>query len=473
MQKFLFVLITVLFTSTIIFAQEGTELGIALEAEPGEKKVVADGYGPTPEKALENALQNAVEQAAGAYVSSITEIENDEIVKDEVLSLSHGFIKEHRKLSESQFDNEYKVVVAAIIVEKQMIERLEASGLKVNYNASGLVNDLKAWDNMKKNEYKMAKALFDVHELKNYGIIWNYNMRVGEPMRRGDKYTVNGTITATTNPNYSAEFYNLKNILAELALEREEMKYQMPVAHSVSKNSKNTITYNRYAYKVIKRKRSGKIKEATRFLDLIVPIVEPEIVSKRKAYGRRKNAPLKFYGVNDMTGLMIFAFKKYEKDLTTQDKNRINEQWLTKHNFVFDFFNKDFSPYIMVLTEGENLFTESKVVTFYKFMNPKTMEVIRNYITFLFESAHCKVVFNTSEEGLSYEYVPDAYYAQYAEIDAEVWSNEADMVYRGVIFNKLPALKFQFEIEKQFTEEEFNKITEIEVEPFKGEQWMK
>ncbi|MFP4471426.1 MAG: hypothetical protein ACLFPE_12105 [Bacteroidales bacterium] len=472
MQKILLILLAVILCTPVAMSQDEDEMMI-LEAEEGEKKVIADGYGATAEEALQSALQNAVEQAAGAYVSSITEIENDEIVKDEVLSLSHGFIKEHRKLSESRFDNEYKVVVAAIIVEKQIIERLEASGIKVNYNASGLVSDLKAWDNMKENEYKMAKALFDVHEMKNYGIIWNYNMRVGEPQRRGNNYTVKGTVSATTNPNYSTEFFNLKNILSELALETEEMKYQMPVAHSVSKNSKETIAYNRYAFKIMKRKRSGKVKEATKFIDIIVPIVEPEIVSKNKAYGRRSNADLKFYGVNEMTGLMALTFKKYEKELSTQDKNRINEDWLNRYNIIFDFYEKDFSPYMLVLTEGENVFTDSKVVTFYKFMNPETLEVVRNYITFLFESAHCKVVFNTNEEGLTYDYVPDAFFAQYAEIDSEVWSTNADVAYRGVIFNKLPALSFQFEIEKEFTEEEFNKITEIEVEPFKGEQWMK
>ena len=144
MQKLILIVFTIFLMSPVVLAQaEGEEMMI-LEAGEGEKKVIADGYGATPEEALEKALQNAVEQAAGSYVSSMTEIENDEIVKDEVLSLSHGFIKEHRKLSESKFEDEYKVVVAAIIVEKQMIERLEASGIKVNYNASGLVSDLKA-----------------------------------------------------------------------------------------------------------------------------------------------------------------------------------------------------------------------------------------------------------------------------------------------------------------------------------------
>ena len=473
MQKFLLIVFAIFLMAPVVLAQAEDEEMMILEAKEGEKKVIADGYGATPDEALEKALQNAVEQAAGAYVSSITEIENDEIIKDEVLSLSHGFIKKHRKLSESKFDDEYKVVVAAIIVEKQIIERLEASGIKVNYNASGLVSDMKAWDKMKADEYKMAKALFDVHEMKNYGIIWNYILHMEEPQRQGNKYTLKGTVSATTNPNYTIEFFNLKNILSELALETEEMKYQMPVAHSVSKNSKKTISYDRYAFKVFKRKKKGTIKETTKYIDLIVPIVKPKIVTKKRAYGNRQRVPFKFYGVNEMTGLMMFTFKKYEKELTQQDKNRINEPWLNKYNMIFDFFSKDFTPYILVLTEGENILTNSKVVTFYKFMNPKTNEVIRNYITFLFESAHCKVVFKTNGDGEPIDYIPNAFYAQYAGIDPKVWSTKANTAYKGIVFNKLPALNFTFIIEKMFSEEEFNKITEIEVEPFKGEQWMK
>lgn len=481
MQNFTLTFLTVVFCFTATLAQNSNEDMVILEPLDGEKKVIADGYGPTPEAALQNALQNAVEQAAGAYVSSITEIENDEIVKDEVLSLSHGFIKEHRKLSESKFEADYKVVAAAIIVEKQMMERLEASGLKVDYNASGLVSKLKEWDKMKEDEYKMASALFDIHELKNYGIIWDYNIQVNEPARKGDKYTVTGTVTAKTNPNYTVEFFNLKNILSELALETEELRYQIPVSHLVSKNSKKSIPYDRFAFKVfkrnkdgsIKRNRKGKAKEATKYLDLIIPIVEPSLVNKRTAYGNRRDVPFKFYGINEMTGLMGLTFKQYEKPLTQQDKNRVNESWLNRYDIVFDFFTKDFSPYILVLTEGENLLTNSKVATFYKFMNPQTMEVIEDYITFLFESAHCKVVFETGEGESNFDYIPDAFYAQYASINPEVWSDQAKVAYRGMVFNKLPDLGFSFNIEKEFTESEFNQIKEVRVEPFKGEQWMK
>ncbi len=470
MKKLILVFFSILYV-TLSFAQSDDEI-IALEALEGEKKIVADGYGPTPDEALTAALQNAVEQAAGAYVSSMTEIENDEIVKDEVLSLSHGFIKEHRKLSESKFDDEYKVVVAAIIVEKQMIKSLEASGVKVQYQTSGLVSDLKAWDKMKEDEYKMAKALFDVHQMKNYGIIWNYNLHMGEPMRSGSQYTVKGTVTATTNSNYTAEFMNLKRILSELALESEEMKYQIPVNHTIRKESSDYISYDRYAFKVFKRKNNGKIKEATKLVDLIVPIVEPKLTNKSSAYGGRQRVPFKFYGVNEMTGVMFFAFQKYEVPLTTQDKNRINESWINGYTTIFDFFSKDFTPYVLILTEGENLLTQSQKVTFYKFMNPKTLEVVREYITFIFEAAHCKVNFEV-QEGEPIDFIPDAFYAQYAEIRPEVWSTKAKVAYQGYIFNKIPNLQFQFNIEKKFTEEDFNKLQGVQVEPFKGEEWMK
>jgi hypothetical protein len=236
MKKIVLSLIAVWVTTIFSIAQTNEQM--TLQAMEGEKKVVADGYGASPELALNKALQNAVEQVAGSYVSSITEIENDEIIKDELLSLSHGFIKEYRKLSESKFDDEYKVVVAAIIVEKQVIKRLEASGVAVKYQTSGMVSDLKAWDRMKEEEYQMAKALFDVHEMKNYGIIWDYHLRMGEPQRSGTNYSIKGVLSAQTNANYSIEFYNLKRILSELALETEEMKYQIPVSHSVRQNSR-------------------------------------------------------------------------------------------------------------------------------------------------------------------------------------------------------------------------------------------
>ena len=60
------------------------------------------GSGKTIEEAKTNALRSAIEQAYGAFVSSNTEILNDEIVKNEIVSISSGNIKEFKILSQSE-----------------------------------------------------------------------------------------------------------------------------------------------------------------------------------------------------------------------------------------------------------------------------------------------------------------------------------------------------------------------------------
>jgi len=65
----------------------------AEEAEKTEK-VVVSGFGLNPEKAKENAIRNAVEQVIGTYVASESIVKNSQLLKDEILSYSCGYLKE-------------------------------------------------------------------------------------------------------------------------------------------------------------------------------------------------------------------------------------------------------------------------------------------------------------------------------------------------------------------------------------------
>ncbi len=58
--------------------------------------------GPTKDDAVKNALRTAIEQAYGAFVSANTTILNDELVKDEIVTVSNGSIKEYKIVSEYQ-----------------------------------------------------------------------------------------------------------------------------------------------------------------------------------------------------------------------------------------------------------------------------------------------------------------------------------------------------------------------------------
>ena len=62
--------------------------------------VSADGF--TKEQATLSALRNAIEQTYGAFVSSNTQLLNDELIKDEIVSISNGYVKRFECLSESE-----------------------------------------------------------------------------------------------------------------------------------------------------------------------------------------------------------------------------------------------------------------------------------------------------------------------------------------------------------------------------------
>lgn len=103
-----------------------TTVGHAEEPEKTEK-VVATGYGVNADKAKENAVRNAVEQVIGTYVTSDTIVKNSQLVKDEVLSFSGGYVKETRVISQKQDNDGLSVVqIEATVVSTKLKRKLES-----------------------------------------------------------------------------------------------------------------------------------------------------------------------------------------------------------------------------------------------------------------------------------------------------------------------------------------------------------
>ena len=61
--------------------------------------LVVSGDGATKEDATHVALRSAVEQAYGVFVSANTEIMNDELVKDEIATVTSGNVKSFKELN--------------------------------------------------------------------------------------------------------------------------------------------------------------------------------------------------------------------------------------------------------------------------------------------------------------------------------------------------------------------------------------
>ena len=59
--------------------------------------LTVSGSGKTQQEALTSALRNAIEQAFGTFISSNTQILNDNLIKGEIISVSSGNIQEYKE----------------------------------------------------------------------------------------------------------------------------------------------------------------------------------------------------------------------------------------------------------------------------------------------------------------------------------------------------------------------------------------
>lgn len=122
--------------SAALFLGGGTVLEAQQQSQPATKEVVVTGVGLDPDKALKNALMNAVEQVVGLILDTETQVKNEAIVKERILTHSDGFVETFQKLKALKRDDGlFEVKISAVVKRRQLLEKLEeskVSGTKID-----------------------------------------------------------------------------------------------------------------------------------------------------------------------------------------------------------------------------------------------------------------------------------------------------------------------------------------------------
>ncbi len=142
-------------SSTPIFAQsEGS-------SSKEEITLTVSSDGPTKDEALKNALRTAIEQAYGAFVSANTTILNDEVVKDEIVTISNGAIKEYKEISsyEKPDGKGYNVTTTATVSLPHLITYAKNHGSECEFAGKTFGMQMKLWNIQKENEKKVLDNL--------------------------------------------------------------------------------------------------------------------------------------------------------------------------------------------------------------------------------------------------------------------------------------------------------------------------
>ena len=103
------------------------------------KEIIASGYGVTEEKARKNAFRAAIQQYVGVVIDSETQMKNGDLLKDNILTASSGYIQEFETLSVNNDEGLFEVEIKALVKSQQLFDKIKALNIDV-IEISGMKN---------------------------------------------------------------------------------------------------------------------------------------------------------------------------------------------------------------------------------------------------------------------------------------------------------------------------------------------
>jgi len=179
--------------------------------------IVVTGSGITKEEAINNGLREAVEMYTGSLVYAITDIENYQVKKDQIVATSLGHIKSYRIISMSNIDNSILMTLDVKLAEEKIKEIV-----RENVKIVTIDDVLKDYNNVYKRQEQMMKLSKMLKILSERPINEKYYINyVGYEIIRISPTTVDTVLTVKlcTNPFFMRAYREvIKNLSEEQSI---------------------------------------------------------------------------------------------------------------------------------------------------------------------------------------------------------------------------------------------------------------
>ena len=187
--------------------------------------LVASGQGKTQDEAKQNALRSAIEQAFGTFISSKTEILNDNLVKDEIVSVANGNIQKFEIISEVQIPNGgYTTSLKATVSVTKLTSFVQSKGVVVEFKGSLFAFNVNQQILNEKNEIKAIEDLCNVIT-KLSDASFEYSIKASDPVAinaSNEKWRIPMYISVSANNNLLSIATYINQTLKGLSLSIDE-----------------------------------------------------------------------------------------------------------------------------------------------------------------------------------------------------------------------------------------------------------
>ena len=196
------------------------------QTDSKDVSITSSGSGKTLEDAKQAALRSSTEQAFGAFISSKTEMFNDQVVADQMASVSSGNIKSYEVLNESQLpDGSWGVTLKTIVSVDKLTSFVEAKGIAIEIKGGMFALNIKQQLLNEQGEIKAVSEMVGLlHEPMQ--ISFDYVIKSSDPKSldaESKNWEIPLVVTATTNKNIDFCANYCVKTLASLSLSSEEV----------------------------------------------------------------------------------------------------------------------------------------------------------------------------------------------------------------------------------------------------------
>ncbi len=200
---------------------------VQAQSENKDVTITASGSGKTLEDAQQSALRSATEQAFGAFISSKTEMFNDQVVADQMASVSSGNIKSFEVLNQDQLpDGRWGVTLKAIVSVDKLTSFVQAKGITIEVKGGMFAINIKQQLLNEQGEIKaIAEMVGLLHEPMQ--ISFDYVIKSGDPKSldaESKNWEIPLEVTATCNKNIDFCANYFQKTLSALSLTTAEVE---------------------------------------------------------------------------------------------------------------------------------------------------------------------------------------------------------------------------------------------------------
>ncbi len=209
-----------------------------------EVTLVVSADGASKEEATKVALRSAIEQAYGTFVSANTTILNDEMVKDEIVTISNGNIKQYKEIASVVLPNgKQSVTLQATVCISKLVSYAKSKGASTEFAGAAFMMNFKMKELNKKNEREALNNL--LHQIK---ILikdsYDKSLKIATP-KQNDKgnFIMDMQMNFVGNNKFLAMRDLLFNTLEGLHIDDKEVEEYKAMNLNVTKYTIEIITY--------------------------------------------------------------------------------------------------------------------------------------------------------------------------------------------------------------------------------------